>query len=724
MIPSMRVARASSAPSGAWPAGVCESRPYRPGHRLAVADRQVERGDAGAEALLAGRDRGLLVGARVVAPGDDDRPRHPDRGALLPLRDRGRVDQAFAALVRGDDEQRGVRGAQPGPQLADEVAVAGGVDQVDLVLLVEDGGDGQRDRPLLAHRGGIVVAHRGAVDDGARAGDRGRVGEKGLDEGGLAAPRGPDENDVADFRRIGDAGDLRASERLAALTVMGRPPPRHCVEASGSSHTRSRVWSQPPVDGMAGTPSAPTAAAVGFLPCLFPDLDTPSPPASRCPPPPARRGISPWPSAASAASSPRSTSSSRRAASIVVDISCNARDEAHAEEITAALERAAGRAGAQGLRPDVPAAPRRQDRGALQGQPAQPRRPLPRLHPRRRPGLPGDRGQPGRRPPADDQAQHRRGRHRRLRRARPGQPRPGRRDAGDGGQGGAVQAVRRASTPGRSAWTPRTPRRSSGPSRSSPRPTAASTWRTSPRRAASRSRPGCARCSTSRSSTTTSTAPRSSCSPRCATRCGWSASGSPTAGSWSPGSARPAPRSSGCCCLRTGRATSSPSTSTGSCTRGRPGMDPNLVCDRRRRPTPTGAPGTLADALVGADVFIGVSAPNLFGAAELATMASDAIVFALANPDPEVDPRRRSSTPRSSPPAGPTTRTRSTTCSRSPACSAGCSTRRPATSPTRCCSPPRPRSPTWSPEPNPSLHRAQRVRRRGRAGGGGGGAQA
>ena len=32
----------------------------------------------------------------------------------------------------GDDEQRGVGGAQPGPQLTDEVAVAGGVDQVDL----------------------------------------------------------------------------------------------------------------------------------------------------------------------------------------------------------------------------------------------------------------------------------------------------------------------------------------------------------------------------------------------------------------------------------------------------------------------------------------------------------------------------------------------------------------------------------------------------------------
>ena len=51
-----------------------------------------------------------------------------------------------------------------------------------------------------------------------------------------------------------------------------------------------------------------------------------------------------------------------------------------------------------------------------------------------------------------------------------------------------------------------------------------------------------------------------------------------------------------------------------------------------------GMTGTLRDALPGADVFIGVSAPNLIGAADVATMADDAIVFALANPDPEIDP--------------------------------------------------------------------------------------
>jgi malate dehydrogenase (oxaloacetate-decarboxylating) len=48
--------------------------------------------------------------------------------------------------------------------------------------------------------------------------------------------------------------------------------------------------------------------------------------------------------------------------------------------------------------------------------------------------------------------------------------------------------------------------------------------------------------------------------------------------------------------------------------------------------------GSLHDALVDADVFIGVSAPNLFGAEQVATMNKNAVVFALANPDPEVDP--------------------------------------------------------------------------------------
>jgi malate dehydrogenase (oxaloacetate-decarboxylating) len=48
--------------------------------------------------------------------------------------------------------------------------------------------------------------------------------------------------------------------------------------------------------------------------------------------------------------------------------------------------------------------------------------------------------------------------------------------------------------------------------------------------------------------------------------------------------------------------------------------------------------GSLKEVLVGADVFIGVSAPNLLTGEDIATMADDAIVFALANPVSEVDP--------------------------------------------------------------------------------------
>ncbi len=48
--------------------------------------------------------------------------------------------------------------------------------------------------------------------------------------------------------------------------------------------------------------------------------------------------------------------------------------------------------------------------------------------------------------------------------------------------------------------------------------------------------------------------------------------------------------------------------------------------------------GTLADALKGADVFVGVSAPNIVTGEMVATMAPDAAVFAMANPVPEIMP--------------------------------------------------------------------------------------
>ncbi len=48
--------------------------------------------------------------------------------------------------------------------------------------------------------------------------------------------------------------------------------------------------------------------------------------------------------------------------------------------------------------------------------------------------------------------------------------------------------------------------------------------------------------------------------------------------------------------------------------------------------------GSLKEVLVGADVFVGVSAPNILDGSDIARMAPNAIVFGLANPIPEVDP--------------------------------------------------------------------------------------
>ena len=48
--------------------------------------------------------------------------------------------------------------------------------------------------------------------------------------------------------------------------------------------------------------------------------------------------------------------------------------------------------------------------------------------------------------------------------------------------------------------------------------------------------------------------------------------------------------------------------------------------------------GDISGAMKGADVFIGVSAPNVLTENDVASMAPNSIIFALANPDPEIDP--------------------------------------------------------------------------------------
>ncbi len=69
----------------------------------------------------------------------------------------------------------------------------------------------------------------------------------------------------------------------------------------------------------------------------------------------------------------------------------------------------------------------------------------------------------------------------------------------------------------------------------------------------------------------------------------------------------------------------------------RPALHPSLLWTAQHT-NPRGATGTLREALAGADVFIGLSAPDILTGDDIATMAPGSIVFAMANPRPEVDP--------------------------------------------------------------------------------------
>jgi malate dehydrogenase (oxaloacetate-decarboxylating) len=53
---------------------------------------------------------------------------------------------------------------------------------------------------------------------------------------------------------------------------------------------------------------------------------------------------------------------------------------------------------------------------------------------------------------------------------------------------------------------------------------------------------------------------------------------------------------------------------------------------------PNNEEGNLKDVIVGADVFLGVSAPNVINREDVKTMGKDPIVFAMSNPDPEISP--------------------------------------------------------------------------------------
>jgi malate dehydrogenase (oxaloacetate-decarboxylating) len=77
--------------------------------------------------------------------------------------------------------------------------------------------------------------------------------------------------------------------------------------------------------------------------------------------------------------------------------------------------------------------------------------------------------------------------------------------------------------------------------------------------------------------------------------------------------------------------------SKGALWRGRPDLE-GVKAAYAERTNPESFQGTADEALAGADVFIGLSQPGAISTAGVAQMADDAIVFAMANPTPEVSP--------------------------------------------------------------------------------------
>ena len=187
--------------------------------------QQVQRQHAVPQQRAAGAHGVVDVGTRAVQLGDDDGAGHADRRTLLPQLHRGRVDPADG----GDDEQRGVGGAQAGAQLADEVRRAGGVQQGDAVPGVLDGGHAEGHRTLLADLHLLAVQARGAVLDAAGTGQGAGGDQQRLGEGGLARGRVAHQGHVAHLlgrprARCGDGLLAHADQPFAGSWTTAQVP--------------------------------------------------------------------------------------------------------------------------------------------------------------------------------------------------------------------------------------------------------------------------------------------------------------------------------------------------------------------------------------------------------------------------------------------------------------------------------------------------------------------
>ena len=183
---------------GPFPIGVGEGAVgeeiHDPRQLVLFADRQMERRHRGAERLDELVERALERGPLTVELVDEERPGDTEVLGDVP----GDPGLHLEPLDGGDHDDRQIGRSQPGLRVADEVRVAGRVEQVDLVVLPLERRKGERDRDPLGNLVGIEVADGVAVLDAAHAIDGAGGEQECFGERRFPGTAVADEHDVAD----------------------------------------------------------------------------------------------------------------------------------------------------------------------------------------------------------------------------------------------------------------------------------------------------------------------------------------------------------------------------------------------------------------------------------------------------------------------------------------------------------------------------------------------
>jgi len=174
-----------------------------------LADGQLQRHGRHAKGLLAVLERTLRERALAIHLVEHDDARDPEGLGLLPDRFGLHLDTIGC---RHDDEC-GVGAPHRAERVVDEVAVAGRVDDVDLLLLVRHPGERSGDRAPSALLLGLEVERAGAGNRVAQPRSRSRIEEHGFAQRRLATGAVSDQGNVSDVGGIEEGlGHASASQ--------------------------------------------------------------------------------------------------------------------------------------------------------------------------------------------------------------------------------------------------------------------------------------------------------------------------------------------------------------------------------------------------------------------------------------------------------------------------------------------------------------------------------